>query len=881
MRIHSLTLDNVRGIEHLELRELPDTGVIVIHGDNEQGKSTIMDALNVVLNQKHSAANKHTKPLKPVHRDASPAVSLTATLGPVTFTIEKTWFRGKSARLTITAPQRESYTGDQAEAKLEELKDRYLDASLLTTLFLRQDELGASVDAVGIPTLTRALDGAAGADGDSGTEDSGLLAAVDAEYRRYFTATGRESGELAQAKADLEAASTELSEASAVAADLDTYVTRFDRVTDDRRRAEADLPAALAEADDLEGRARVASEAAEKATRLHEDLDRADEAVTHAREAVDQRRQLVDAVSLATADLTRRREGLEDATAAAEQEKAQLTTLGEQLATAQERHRQAGEQLREARSAQRLAEAVARRDSLAGLLDEAGELGEQIRAVRETQAGRQVTDADVRAVDNATAEVTLQRRLREQAAAKLQLTATSSTTVTVNGETLPVGEAATAVELADGTELTIGDVTARYVAGYAESTRGGDPVADAEKALADLLTDLDCADTDAVRAARDLARDADEKLATLTRQRTTLLGGADPDALAAEHDRLVDELAEVDAVDLDPAAAAVAVRQAEEEQDTASAEAARIDAALTPWRDRTATLALTELSTRIEAAEATLATAEKNLATAEEKVGAAELEEGVDKAEAARDAAAERVTVADAEVAEANPELARNLHEGAVARVESLRAAMTRAENQLAELTGRIDMATGAAERLEKADAAHEAARHRCESVTRRAEAARLLRETLHRHRDAARARYAQPFADQLSRLARTVFGHDVEFGLSEDLQVTRRSIGDATVPLEDLSGGAKEQLAILTRFAIAGLVSQDTGDGRVPVPVVVDDALGSTDPSRLQLMATLFTEMGKTSQVIVLTCVPQRYDRVVGRTEYPIDELKSAERLI
>ena len=64
---------------------------------------------------------------------------------------------------------------------------------LLTTLFLRQDELGASVDAVGIPTLTRALDGAAGADGDSGTEDSGLLAAVDAEYRRYFTATGRES----------------------------------------------------------------------------------------------------------------------------------------------------------------------------------------------------------------------------------------------------------------------------------------------------------------------------------------------------------------------------------------------------------------------------------------------------------------------------------------------------------------------------------------------------------------------------------------------------------------------------------------------------------------------------------------------------------------
>lgn len=881
MRIHSLTLDNVRGIEHLELRELPDTGVIVIHGDNEQGKSTIMDALNVVLNQKHSAGNRHTKPLKPVHRDASPSVSLTATLGPVTFTIEKTWFRGKSARLTITAPQRESYTGDQAEAKLEELKERHLDAALLTTLFLRQDELGASVDAVGIPTLTRALDGAAGTDGESGTEDSGLLAAVDAEYRRYYTATGRDTGEFAQAKAELDAASTELAEATSLAAELDTFVTRFDRVTADRQRAEADLPEALTEAEELAGRARAAAEAAEKAARLHEDLARADEAVTHARGAVDQRRQLVDAVSLATADLTRRREGLDDATAAAEQEKTQLTSLGDQLAAARERQHSATEGLRAARATQRQAQDITRRDALAGQLAEVGELNEQIRTVRETQAGRQITDADVRAVEQATAEVTLQRRLREQAAAKLQLTATASTMITVNGEPVSVDGESTAVELADGTEITIGDVTARYVAGYAESTRGTDPVADAEKSLADLLADLDCADIDAVRAARDLARDADEKLATLTRQRSTLLGGSDPEALAAEHDRLVAELATADAVDLDPTAAAAAVRAAEEEQDTASAEASRIDAALTPWRDRTAALALTELNTRIEAAEATLATAEKSLAAAEEKVGAAELAAGVEKAQAARDAVAERVTLADAEVAEANPELARNLHDGAVARVESLRAAMTRAENQLAELTGRIDMATGAAERLEKAEAAHEAARHRCDSVTRRAEAARLLRETLHRHRDAARARYAQPFADQLSRLARTVFGHDVEFGLSEDLQVTRRSIGDATVPLEDLSGGAKEQLAILTRFAIAGLVSQDTGDGRVPVPVVVDDALGSTDPSRLQLMATLFTEMGKTSQVIVLTCVPQRYDRVVGRTEYPIDELKSAGRLI
>ena len=32
MRIHRLELTNVRGIEHLALDELPETGVVVIHG---------------------------------------------------------------------------------------------------------------------------------------------------------------------------------------------------------------------------------------------------------------------------------------------------------------------------------------------------------------------------------------------------------------------------------------------------------------------------------------------------------------------------------------------------------------------------------------------------------------------------------------------------------------------------------------------------------------------------------------------------------------------------------------------------------------------------------------------------------------------------------
>ena len=38
MKLHSIELKNVRGIEHLVVDELPDRGVVVIAGDNEMGK---------------------------------------------------------------------------------------------------------------------------------------------------------------------------------------------------------------------------------------------------------------------------------------------------------------------------------------------------------------------------------------------------------------------------------------------------------------------------------------------------------------------------------------------------------------------------------------------------------------------------------------------------------------------------------------------------------------------------------------------------------------------------------------------------------------------------------------------------------------------------
>ena len=228
-----------------------------------------------------------------------------------------------------------------------------------------------------------------------------------------------------------------------------------------------------------------------------------------------------------------------------------------------------------------------------------------------------------------------------------------------------------------------------------------------------------------------------------------------------------------------------------------------------------------------------------------------------------------------AELAAADPEIAQQMLEGAKARLQNLEKRQAEANNRITELTGRIEIAAGAAEKADRAAAELDAAEIELARTTRRADAVRLLRETMHTHRDAARARYTAPFNDAIRNRARVLFGPTVDFNFGEDLTVTERTVDGVSVPLDQLSGGTKEQLAILTRFAIADLV---TASGETtPVPVVVDDALGATDPERLARMNSLFSQVGKTSQVLVLTCFPQRFDRVAATRTYSMDELKTA----
>ena len=150
----------------------------------------------------------------------------------------------------------------------------------------------------------------------------------------------------------------------------------------------------------------------------------------------------------------------------------------------------------------------------------------------------------------------------------------------------------------------------------------------------------------------------------------------------------------------------------------------------------------------------------------------------------------------------------------------------------------------GSEGRQGKLDAAETEREHAASEHTRvgsRARAAQLLRSVMTRHRDTTRQRYVEPYRTELQRLGRPVFGPTFEVDIDSDLCIRSRTLDGVTVPYESLSGGAKEQLGILARLAGAALVAKEDS-----VPVVVDDALGFTDPDRLAKMGAGVRHRGR-----------------------------------
>jgi len=874
MKLHRLVLTNYRGVTHREI-EFPDQGVVVVCGANEVGKSSMIEALDLLLESKDRSTKKEVKQVKPTNADVGSEVAAEISSGPYRFVYRKRFHKKCETELTILAPRREQLTGDEAHDRVRSMLAETVDNDLWHAQRVLQAGSTAAVNLSGCDALSRALDvAAAQSDTDaalSGTEPL-LIERIDAEYARYFTPTGRPTGEWAAAISRLADADAAVAECAAAVAEVDERVRRHATLTEQvaglsqqRLAAGPRLAAAEAAADkiaeltaqaheaELVAAAAAATSAASTAAhagrlRLLAEIDTR---ATTVAEAQAEALAAVDGLAAARADA-------EAADAAVEVAAAALTDVQTRAQSA----RRAVDQLAARQEADRLSVRLAKID---GIQRDCDRLGQELSEVA-------ITEELLRRIENAAAAVDRTAGRLALISAAVQFTAAADLELVAGRQRVALSAGQSwSITAAEPTEIEVpGVLTARVTPGATALDIQAEYAA-AQQELEAALGAADVTDANAARAAderrRELHSSRDRLIATLA----GLCGDEEIGQLRCRLAKLRAEESTGEDLTLDAATA-------REELDAAEAARAAADADCETKRRAAAAAGcrLAETSTRATVLQEYAATqrAELDAATdrlAQERASVSDedLASAADAALAAAQAAERRVAELAAELAAAEPDSVAAELADAAAAAETLHDHYEAASRALREVSIELSVFGGEG-RQGKLDAAQTEREHAISQHARvgcRARAAQLLRSVMARHRDTTRLRYVEPYRDELQRLGRPVFGPTFEVDIDSDLCIRSRTLDGRTVPFESLSGGAKEQLGILARLAGSALVAKEDS-----VPVVIDDALGFSDPDRLAKMGKVFDTVATQSQVIVLTCSPDRYVGVKGAHRIDLD---------
>ncbi|MDI3315516.1 MAG: AAA family ATPase [Mycobacterium sp.] len=865
MKLHRLVLTNYRGITHREI-DFPDHGVVVVSGANEIGKSSMIEALDLLLESKDRSTRKEVKQVKPTHADVGSEVVAEISSGPYRFIYRKRFHKKCETQLTVLAPRREQLTGDEAHERVRAMLAETVDIELWRAQRVLQAASTAAVDLSGCDALSRALDVAAGDAGRVSGAEPLLIERIDAEYARYFTPTGRPSGEWAAAISRLQVAEEDVKRWAAAVAEVDERVQRHAVLTDElaglsqqQRAADARHAAARAAANEvaaltaelhqarLIATATAATSAAATAAyaerlRLHTEVDTRTASVAalqaEAQQAAQSQSVAREAAAAADAALGQAAAAL----AAAQQRLDSARGVVDQLRARDEAHRLSG-----------------RLDKIDAVQRDYDDVCAELSSITITEdLAHRIEDAAV-AVDRAQAQLAaVSATVEITAAADIELTAEHQRV------SLPAGRGwSTTITAATQIEIP-GVLTARVIPGATALDIQAEYAA-AQQDLTDALAAGEVATLAEARHAEQRRRDLQSRREQAAATLAGLCGDDQVDQLRSRLAQLRADLAQQPEIGTIDAAAARAELDA--------AEAARAAAAAECERRRQAATAaarkLAEASTRatllqdkLTSQRAELDAAADRLAQQRAVADDAELASAADAETRAAQTAKQRVAELTELLGAAMPDAVAAELAAAAEAAEALRARHDEVSRALRELGVELAVlgSEGRKGKLDAAETAREHAAGEYARVGRRARAAELLRSVMARHRDITRLRYVEPFRAELHRLGRLVFGPTFEVDIDGNLRILTRTLAGRTVPYESLSDGAKEQLGILVRLAGAALIAKED-----TVPVLIDDALGFADPDRLAKMGDVFDMMGAYGQVIVLTCTPARYQGVRG----------------
>lgn len=868
MNFIRLRVANYRGIAAAEVKFGP-AGITLVQGPNEAGKTSLSEAIGFLFEYLDSSKHRNIDAIKPVHRDEGPEIELQAESGPYAFTYLKRFLKRPETKLTITKPKHENYTGREAHERAEAILRETLDIDLWKALTVQQG------DAIYQPILTKqtslsvALDKAAGGR-TADPREEGLYDKVREEYLRYYTDRGAERKELAESRKAQINAAADVAHIEQAIRDLEQDIDRavaLQRELGQLKKQEDELTNAVtAHAASLEEIG--ALENALSTARLK--LESAQKSAQVARRDKDARQGLMDAVGK-----TAKAHGdIEESGVMS------LAALNQAEAKLKEAQKAFDESDRKRKAADTLA--ILRRADLDYYnnklhFDQLRERKERIDKARQNAAQAEEVLARNKVDSSVLKSIQDVERVLLTANAQLQTGAPSvllrglaDCRLSVDDAEVNLGKGEVrAISVADRSRLTVPGVMDIEITAGSSAEALSRKVEDARRVLDDVCAKAGVSNPDQARTAFEERREATRHLESRAQVekdnlRDLTYGELDKKLLSLQQavpvylaKRVVEPTI---CPDLDSAKKERAGAEALQQETVRQWESAResFDAARSV-RDC--------LNTKHQESRVQLDLLSKDLSQARESLEQARKSVPDDALETALANAVQAVASEDASVRAAetslkakNPDRVKALAETAKGSLLTTQNRRNAAHTELTEVQTRLNIhgEEGLHEKLHATQIGLERLVTDNRALLRRASSARYLFETMREERDRARRAYVAPLKEKIEQLGRLVFDDSFQVDISDELQIASRTVKGVTVPFDSLSGGTKEQLSLIFRSACSMIVATDGG-----APLILDDALGYTDPDRLRLMGAVLAKAAKECQIIIFTCIPDRYSNI------------------
>ena len=891
MKIRSVQVTNFRKFVGTVRVDGITDGVNLLVGQNELGKSTLLEAINGVIFEKAKSQTELVRSFRHFVNGTVPEVELAFNLDGTSWTIRKR-FAGQAGKAVLTSSDRRRFEDEAAETELQRLLEFASrrgggEPGIWGTLWVRQGRSfgDAKLDDAGRRTLQGCIEAQVGVvtGGERGRK---IPIAIEQALGEMISTRGPR-GKFKDAKDRLAETEVRVNQLGEKRREIFDYMDILARLKRERKDLQVDWNEEThrRELDEARTRRTAAATKAAEIEAARNAAKLAEERAARERTAVTNRAELAREVALIEAEIKGLRDEIGRAEIYRNETNLLVETCEKRLADLRDQARLAGEQSRRLERIRSVSSLRTEIEQHEATLAKAADL--QAAADRLSELIGQITATD-------EAVLRIEAADTELSGAKAALSAVA-TTVSLAIETVALGR----VRL-DGAPL---DTPAISLAIVAKTTIGVEgvgeivvePQIDDRDAILErlrlaentLMAALETARAENLTAARHALAERRELERQLAEVRRGIAGLAprDPSTkLAAGLDARqtrVSELrgrlkTELDGLTLSalPTAAEIA-KEIAETHDRAEQLAIDIQAAEAALDGPKGVLV--EASTTLQEHEHRLAGRQGTLESKQAALAAGRAQSSDEELSAHATALTLRAneqqtalttlensqgeTVEAIDIRIKRLETAGRNHQDALATLN----------NEITRLTTLIEASEGAGveEALEIAKAEQARLEAAVKGYEEEAAVLQLLQQALREAEREAKALYLAPVVSRVQPYLRMLLP-GTNLVLDENLSISAIERNGAAEEFGRLSEGTQEQLAVLTRLAFAELLLKQ---GR-PATVILDDALAFSDDQRIERMFDILMRAGQSVQIIVLTCRKRLFARL-GATTLEIQERK------